>query len=344
MDYQKVYNSFIDDRKEKEQKLFASGKYFEKHHIVPRSMGGSNNKQNIVALTPEDHFFAHLLLAKIYGGKMMRALFAMSNLKYGVNQRPDFSYRMKYGHIRRMVAREYSEKYSGENSPISDKKIYTLNNHDGRVASGTRIELSEKTGVSRRLISGLITGYKLNIKGWYNPKINKDGLSRKYLMRKNSKIISTKIYRLYHFDGRYWEGTRLSFKDNFGKNLRFQTKNGSCAGWYREKEQAENHFKNIKALKKSISDMRGDISGKNNPRFIEEKYCFVNFKTGEEIHCTRYDLSKMLNIKPSEVHCLFSRRQKTVRGWGLKDVFLIRDEIKTYRKDRHGNDKSRSGR
>lgn len=50
---------------------------FERHHIVPRALGGSNAKDNIVPLTPREHFVAHLLLAKIHGGKMWFAVVRM---------------------------------------------------------------------------------------------------------------------------------------------------------------------------------------------------------------------------------------------------------------------------
>lgn len=38
---------------------------FEKHHIVPRSLGGDNTKNNIVRLTVREHFIAHLLLRRM---------------------------------------------------------------------------------------------------------------------------------------------------------------------------------------------------------------------------------------------------------------------------------------
>lgn len=53
--------------------------YYEIHHIIPRSMGGSDNASNLVHLTGREHFVAHLLLAKIYGGPMLTALWAMKN-------------------------------------------------------------------------------------------------------------------------------------------------------------------------------------------------------------------------------------------------------------------------
>lgn len=55
--------------------------YQEKHHIIPKSLGGSNSKDNIVALTPKEHFIIHILLCKFTVGKsrlkMLNALHAM---------------------------------------------------------------------------------------------------------------------------------------------------------------------------------------------------------------------------------------------------------------------------
>lgn len=42
------------------------GDYLEKHHIIPRCMGGTDDKNNIVLLTGRAHYIAHLLLIKMY--------------------------------------------------------------------------------------------------------------------------------------------------------------------------------------------------------------------------------------------------------------------------------------
>lgn len=60
-------------------------KYVEKHHIIPKSLGGGNNPENIVSLTFKEHFVCHLLLTKMTEGKnrqkMISAFWAMSHLK-----------------------------------------------------------------------------------------------------------------------------------------------------------------------------------------------------------------------------------------------------------------------
>lgn len=40
--------------------------YTEVHHIVPRSLGGTDTADNLVRLTPREHFLAHWLLFKIH--------------------------------------------------------------------------------------------------------------------------------------------------------------------------------------------------------------------------------------------------------------------------------------
>ena len=42
--------------------------YTEKHHIIPKSCGGSNSKENLAKLTPKEHFICHLLLTKMVNG------------------------------------------------------------------------------------------------------------------------------------------------------------------------------------------------------------------------------------------------------------------------------------
>ncbi len=39
--------------------------YYEKHHIIPKSLGGSDEPTNLVRLTAREHFLAHWLLTKM---------------------------------------------------------------------------------------------------------------------------------------------------------------------------------------------------------------------------------------------------------------------------------------
>jgi hypothetical protein len=58
--------------------------YAEVHHIVPRSLGGSDDADNLIQLTARQHYIAHWMLARALGGSAARAFFMMSNFgKYG---------------------------------------------------------------------------------------------------------------------------------------------------------------------------------------------------------------------------------------------------------------------
>lgn len=72
MNYQLHYDLLIQKASTVIRKKFKSTNpeyvYYERHHIIPKCMGGSNARTNLVLLTPEEHYLAHLLLVKIYKG------------------------------------------------------------------------------------------------------------------------------------------------------------------------------------------------------------------------------------------------------------------------------------
>lgn len=76
--YSKVYFSTIEKAK---QRGWKKAKGRERHHIVPQSLGGSNDKSNLVYLSCREHFLCHWLLVKMTEGenyyKMVYALMGM---------------------------------------------------------------------------------------------------------------------------------------------------------------------------------------------------------------------------------------------------------------------------
>ena len=58
--YTKWYNNLIDHRRQN----IPDG-YVEKHHIIPKCLGGSNDYNNLVSLTAREHVVAHWLLTKM---------------------------------------------------------------------------------------------------------------------------------------------------------------------------------------------------------------------------------------------------------------------------------------
>jgi len=76
LDYSKFIQSIILGRTEKPQG------YHELHHIIPRCMGGLDNPDNLIWLTPGEHLQAHRLLVDVFPGevKLKQALWFMSHL------------------------------------------------------------------------------------------------------------------------------------------------------------------------------------------------------------------------------------------------------------------------
>jgi len=76
--------------------------YFENHHVIPKCLGGIDDGANLVKLTAEEHYTAHLLLAKIHN-KDAKLIFAanMMTVSNGIHKR---SNNKSYGWVRRKAA------------------------------------------------------------------------------------------------------------------------------------------------------------------------------------------------------------------------------------------------
>ena len=57
--------------------------YYERHHIIPKSMGGSDTVDNLVYLTAKEHFLSHLLLTKITEGEIKaKMIYAFGHMSF----------------------------------------------------------------------------------------------------------------------------------------------------------------------------------------------------------------------------------------------------------------------
>lgn len=61
MNYHKIYNQIIENRR-----LIPYKGYVERHHIIPKCIGGTDDRSNLVELSAREHFICHLLLTKMY--------------------------------------------------------------------------------------------------------------------------------------------------------------------------------------------------------------------------------------------------------------------------------------
>lgn len=95
MNYQNVYTRLIERRVHSTQML----QVFQKHHIVPKCLGGGDTEDNIVKLTYREHYIAHLLLYKIHRNnkqvayKLLNAIMIMGST-LGTSNKIRFNSRM----------------------------------------------------------------------------------------------------------------------------------------------------------------------------------------------------------------------------------------------------------
>lgn len=121
MDYQKHYSLIIE--RARGRKLVG---YVEHHHVIPRCMGGADNPENIVLLTPEEHMVAHQLLAKIYKSHTGIAFAALMMAKRISNK--------KYGWLRRVFAQKI-KIMDRSNWKTKEKKT---EEHKRKISDGVR--------------------------------------------------------------------------------------------------------------------------------------------------------------------------------------------------------------
>ena len=108
--YSKLYYKITSNAKQR----ITEG-YTELHHIIPQSMGGSNDKENLVDLTAREHFICHWLLIKMTEGEdRSKMLYALNGMK------AENRYQQRY-HTK-ITARVY-EKYRIEHAENHSKKM-----------------------------------------------------------------------------------------------------------------------------------------------------------------------------------------------------------------------------
>lgn len=64
--YYKTYNQLIDKCIQMESEGYSEDVYTEVHHILPKCMGGTNDRSNLVRMPIRYHIMAHVLLAYAY--------------------------------------------------------------------------------------------------------------------------------------------------------------------------------------------------------------------------------------------------------------------------------------
>jgi len=225
MNYELIYDNIIKKRK---RQPITEG-YFEIHHILPKSIGGTDNKENLVSLTAKEHFICHLLLTKMYPvgsveyKKMIKAFIMMENC-ISQNQKR-YNTPRKYEKERMIFAKIQSELQSGIKNSQYGKKWYY---HKDTLESKKFMDSPS---------SEWIIGRKPNQMKSAQIKITQ---KKNETIRKNieKKIVYTDYYRIYNEFGfnkfceiTGWKHTKQNLVSRFSRHVEeFVPQNGKRRG------------------------------------------------------------------------------------------------------------------
>ena len=124
MNYQRIHDAIIDRARNRTLQG-----YRERHHVIPRCMGGTNDNDNLVELTAREHFIVHKLLVEIYPRehKLVYAYWMMSR------NVSNSTYKRNYKVSSRDY--EYSRQLFSEVSSISQKSKKLSADHKQKLSA-----------------------------------------------------------------------------------------------------------------------------------------------------------------------------------------------------------------
>lgn len=280
MNYQRIYNQFIADRRTKEDALIQSGEYKERHHIIPKSLEGTDEPSNLIYLTAGDHYFAHLVLAYCHGGSQWNSILIMMERR----SRKGASWgkeRRSFDFAKRQYSK-YRKTLTGLNASNYDKTIYQFEHEDGQKISGTRVELCEKTGLVLKSLQPLFQDNKLPVHGWFRPEVmDKESFGQN---KGNDHFQSDKkLYKFENINGSKLTGTRhdlinLSGMSVFSASKLICGRRKSIRGWFLSDKFNSEQVGRVSIGKKVINVNTGEIY-----RTLHAAALSINKKNGGSI-------------------------------------------------------------
>jgi hypothetical protein len=138
--------------------------YTERHHIIPQSLGGSNDKDNLVDLTAREHFICHWLLIKMTEGEhRSKMLYALNGMKAENRYQQRYSSSITarvYERYRIEHAKNHSERMKGKEPWNKGRKLEggELEQHRERTRNRTVDLVKRAEGQLKRVAK--ITGIK----------------------------------------------------------------------------------------------------------------------------------------------------------------------------------------
>ena len=244
------YKSFIQNILDTRGRFACGDVYYERHHIVPKCLGGTNDEDNLIDLFAREHFIAHKLLAKenpenkslIYAWHMMSTARNSEQLEISPEE---------YEEAR--IA--FIESVTGESNPFYGKNI--SDEHKQKISEANKgkifsLEHCKKLSESHA--------------GVNNPNYGKSPSEETRIKLSNSNKGKTRSEETRRRISEVNKG-RHTGKDNhfYGKHHSQETKEKiSMAN--KGRPSPNKGISPSEETRRKISEHHADVSGKNNPR------------------------------------------------------------------------------
>lgn len=221
MNYTRIYNSIIE-KAQFENRFKGNGIYYEKHHINPKCLDGSDSIFNLVLLTGKEHFICHKLLTYIHKGnrKIALAFHKMSfckNTHYHISSK-DYQYaRELLSNIpmsvdtKTKISEGVSKALKGKPKTKKHKLKLKLANLGKTATLETRIKMSQKRKGKMKSLE-----HKNNIRNsHYGIKPSTKSKFRNSQSNKNSKKYTCEYCGKIANGGNYsrWHGEKCKLKN-----------------------------------------------------------------------------------------------------------------------------------
>ena len=184
--YTRWYKSIVENASKRQ---LNEDVYSEEHHIIPKSLGGTDDIDNLVNLTGREHFIIHWLLTKmvndLHVGKMWNAFFMMhigrdfikknsrtyelAKLKMAEHKKIDYAgennpfYGKSHSKDTKSKMRENWNKHADRNV---DNKRYTFCHDDYGIIVCTRKELCKTYNINQKRIYTIVNKKQSTALGW----------------------------------------------------------------------------------------------------------------------------------------------------------------------------------
>jgi hypothetical protein len=262
----------ITNRNKKDPRLSDHSIYVEIHHIIPRSLGGKDDNENLIEVLPEEHIFLHMIRYKIFN--RMEDMWAVRFMLNGYSNPNKFK-KMNYSCLTKKIRMGYSWIRCNAYNIRKSKKWHTESGLK-RISMSKKNNIVVKDSKTNKIIGLVPTNHpnviskewvhhskgrvqsqkeidekRIKFSGQNNP--NASGLSEEYFIKKGLEAYQ-KFGRILSWQ----EMLKLSELEGFKwiKSLKSRFNKTGAKGYYYELEKITNdkykpHFTKSKAYAKN---------------------------------------------------------------------------------------------